>query len=85
MDVVLEKRKPLERETVTLLIETENQKKKKKKKKQSYQSNKRADVGYGMRETKLSIPLGEYSKLAEKEYKIKHDWLGDPLGIVQEV
>ena len=38
--------------------------------------NKIANVGYVVIETKRSIIISECSKLAQKDYKTRHDWVG---------
>ena len=37
------------------------------------------------RDETINHIISECSKLARKEYKARHDWLGDPLRNVQEI
>ena len=38
--------------------------------------NKTANVGYVVRDETINHIISEWSKLAQKEYKTRHDWVG---------
>ena len=49
--------------------------------------NKTANIGYAVTDETTNHIISECNKLAQKEYKCRHDWVeqGDPLGNVQEI